>query len=87
MSNSSIVRARVDEEVKEEAGIILSSIGLTVSDAFRMLLFRIVREKALPFSPLIPNTTTINAMKAAKKGKFHAVASTKKLLDDLNARN
>lgn len=87
MSNSSIVRARVDEEIKEEAGIILSSIGLTVSDAFRMLLFRIVNEKALPFSPLIPNTTTINAMKAAKKGKLHVVASTKKLLDDLNARN
>lgn len=87
MSNNAIVRARVNEEIKEEASIVLSSIGLTVSDAFRMMLFRIAREKALPFSPLIPNTKTINAMKAAREGKLYAVDSIKKLLEDLNENN
>jgi len=43
---------------------VLASIGLTVSDAFRMMM-RIAKEKALPFEPLIPNDETIEAMRAA----------------------
>ena len=44
MFNDATVRARVNEEIKEEATIVLSEIGLTLSDAFRMLLIRIARE-------------------------------------------
>ena len=46
MSTNIIVRARIDEDIKKEAAIVLAEIGLTVSDAFRMLLIRIAREKA-----------------------------------------
>lgn len=85
MFNDAIVRARVNEEVKEEAALVLSEIGLTVSDAFRMLLIRIAREKALPFEPLVPNTETIKAVEAARRGDLVTINSLDNLLDELNA--
>jgi DNA-damage-inducible protein J len=38
-----------------------------VSDAFRMMMVKITKEKALPFEPLVPNKETIEAMKAARR--------------------
>ena len=67
---NSVVRARIDGRIKAEAEAVLASIGLTVSDAFRMMMMRIATEKALPFEPLIPNAKTIEAMKAARRGEF-----------------
>ena len=84
MIKNSVVRARVNEEIKEEASLVLSSIGLTVSDAFRMMLIRIAKEKSLPFEPLIPNKTTIQAMKEAKKGKLKSVDNLQQLFKELN---
>ena len=63
MPANTVVRARIDEQVKEEATVVLAAMGLTVSDAFRILLTRIAHEKALPFEPLVPNKKTIAAMK------------------------
>jgi DNA-damage-inducible protein J len=63
---------------------VLASIGLTVSDAFRMMM-RIAKEKALPFEPLIPNDETIEAMRAAQRGEFAWSGSADKLLAGLNA--
>ena len=54
-----VVRARIDEHTKEEATAVLAAMGLTVSDAFRIMLTRIARERALPFEPLVPNATTL----------------------------
>jgi DNA-damage-inducible protein J len=67
MPTNAVVRARIDEQTKEEASAVLAAMGLTVSDAFRMMLTRIAREKALPFEPLVPNATTIAAMKEARE--------------------
>lgn len=67
MPTNAVVRARTDEHTKEEASAVLAAMGLTVSDAFRMMLIRIAREKALPFEPLVPNATTIAAMKEARE--------------------
>ena len=50
MANT-VVRARIDEQTKEEAAIVLAAMGLTVSDAFRLLMVRIARDKAMPFDP------------------------------------
>jgi DNA-damage-inducible protein J len=58
MTNT-VVRARIDEHVKEEAAAVLATIGLTVSDAFRLMMMRIAKDKALPFEPLVPNAETI----------------------------
>lgn len=73
MSANAVVRARVDEQIKQEASVVLATIGLTVSDAFRLLLTRVAREKALPFEPLVPNATTLEAVKEARNGKLEKV--------------
>ena len=49
MVSSDIVRARIDGHIKEEASNVLAGMGLSISDAIRMLLTRIAADKALPF--------------------------------------
>ena len=66
MTNDSVVRARIDERTKKEAAAVLGAMGLTLSDAFRLLVKRIAAERALPFEPLVPNEKTIAAMKPAR---------------------
>lgn len=73
MSANAVVRARIDEHIKEDASAVLAAMGLTVSDALRILLTRIAREKSLPFDPLVPNAETIEAMKEARRGKLETV--------------
>ncbi|MGD0662577.1 MAG: type II toxin-antitoxin system RelB/DinJ family antitoxin [Syntrophorhabdales bacterium] len=85
MAANSVVRARIDEHIKAQAETVLASIGLTVSDAFRMMMIRIATEKALPFEPLIPNDETIEAMKAARRGELVKAGSADRLLEKLNA--
>ena len=80
-----VVRARIDEHVKQEAAAVLATIGLTVSDAFRLMMIRIAKDKALPFEPLIPNEETIEAMKAAMRGEMVTVGSIDALFESLNA--
>ena len=60
-------------------------MGLTLSDAFRMLMKRIAREKALPFEPLVPNPETVAAMREARKGKLPRFKNAKDLMQELNA--
>ena len=83
MTNT-VVRARIDEHVKEEAVAVLATIGLTVSDAFRLMMVRIANDKALPFEPLTPNAETIEAMKAARRGELTTAGSPDELLASLN---
>ena len=85
MPTNAVVRARIDERTKEEASAVLAAMGLTVSDAFRIMLTRIAREKALPFEPLVPNATTIAAMKEARQGGLKSFATVQDLMADLNA--
>ena len=87
MTANSVVRARVEESVKEEASIVLATMGLTVSDAFRMLLTRIAREKALPFEPLVPNAQTLQAMKEARAGRLKSFDTVEALMADLHAKD
>jgi DNA-damage-inducible protein J len=84
MVTNTVVRARIEEQVKQEASVILASIGLTVSDAFRLLLKKVVEEKALPFEPLIPNAETIAAIKAARQGDLTTVKDIKGLMSQLD---
>ena len=84
MAENSVVRARIDERIKNEAAAVLGAMGLTVSDAFRLMMVRIAKDKALPFAPLVPNEETIKAMKAGRRGKVTSVDSTEELLASLN---
>jgi DNA-damage-inducible protein J len=85
MPANAVVRARIDQRVKKEAAAVLATIGLTVSDAVRLLLIRIAAEKALPFEPLVPNDETIEAMKAARRGELVTAGDGEELLKRLNA--
>jgi len=85
MVANSLVRARIDEQIKNEAAAVLKAMGLTVSDAFRLMMVKIAKEKALPFEPLVPNEETIEAMKAARRGELTTVGPPEKLLSSLNA--
>ena len=85
MSEGAVVRARIDEATKVEAAAVLASMGLSLSDAFRMLLKRVAAEKALPFELLVPNAETIAAMKAARRGDLVTVGDPAQLLASLNA--
>ena len=85
MPDGSVVRARIDGRTKKEAAAALKKIGLTVSDALRLLLVRVAAEKALPFELLKPNAETIAAMKAARRGDLVNVGKPDKLLRSLNA--
>ena len=85
MAANAVVRARIDEQIKEEASVVLAAMGLNVSDAFRIMLTRLAREKALPFEPLVPNTETIEAMREARRGKLPSFDTVDDLMVDLNA--
>ena len=80
MPANALVQTRINAEIKDEAAVVLQAIGLTVSDAVRLMLTRVAYEKALPFEPLIPNEATIAAMKEARDGKLETVT-----LDDLQS--
>ncbi|MGA3307279.1 MAG: type II toxin-antitoxin system RelB/DinJ family antitoxin [Xanthobacteraceae bacterium] len=84
MAENAVVRARIDERIKNEAAAVLSAMGLTVSDAFRLMMVRIAKEKALPFEPLVPNAETIEAMKAARRGEVVTAGSPDKLVASLD---
>ena len=85
MPANPVVRARIDEQTKSEATAVLRAMGLTVSDAFRLMMLRIAKEKALPFELLVPNEETIEAMKAARRGELATAGTPDKLLASLNA--
>jgi DNA-damage-inducible protein J len=85
MSANALVQARIDSAVKAEAATVLAAMGLTVSDAVRLLLTRVAREHALPFDPLIPNAATIEAMKEARAGHLPRANSIAELMTALHA--
>lgn len=66
MAAKAFVRARIDEDLKDEAATVLAEMGLTVSDVVRMTLTRIAKDKALPFELRIPNAQTRSAMEESR---------------------
>ncbi len=85
MPKNSVVPARIDETTKAEATAVLVSMGLTLSDAFRLLPKRVAAEKSLPFDPLVPNADTIEAMKAARRGDLTTAGKPANLLAGLRS--
>ena len=81
---NTVVRARIDQATKDEATVILDTIGLTVSDAFRLMMRRIVAEKRLPFDPFVPsNATTLAAIDDANRGDLDTVDSVEEMFATL----
>ena len=69
MSKTSIVRARVEPELKENVEHILNKIGLTSSQAIRLFLKQIELHNGLPFNLTIPNKITEKTFKDTDDGK------------------
>ncbi len=79
------VRARVDEQVKEEAVKALAEMGLSVSDAIRMLMVRVAKEKRIPFEVRVPNETSQQTLEEADRKDLPEFDSIEALMDDLRA--
>ena len=80
---TTMVHVRVDEKVKEDAAETLAAMGMSVSDAVRMLLVRVAAEKALPFEVRVPNAATVKAMQAADQDKGKRFKSAEALFESL----
>ncbi|WP_293868822.1 type II toxin-antitoxin system RelB/DinJ family antitoxin [uncultured Alsobacter sp.] len=84
MAATDIVRARIDHETKERAQAALADMGLSVSDAIRLLMIRIADEKRLPFDVKVPNAGTRAAMAELEAGKGKTYASTNDMFKDFD---
>jgi DNA-damage-inducible protein J len=86
MSTDSVVRARIDSKTKARATAALEAMGLSVSDAIRLLMLRVADEQRLPFAVQVPNATTLKAMEEMDSGKGKRFPSEEDLFDDLGLR-
>lgn len=85
MAANQLVQTRIDGTIKAEAAAVLAAMGLTVSDAVRLMLTRVARDHALPFDPLIPNAATVAAMMEARAGNLPRANSIQELKNALDA--
>ena len=83
MASDSVVRARIDSATKDRAAEALAAMGLSVSDAIRLLLVRVAADKALPFVLEVPNAATSTAMRELEGGGGKRFASHDELFEDL----
>ena len=60
---------RTDKDIKDQAEVIFSELGLNMTTAINMFLRTIIRENGIPFNLKleIPNNTTIAAIKEGKE--------------------
>lgn len=84
-THDSVVRARIDTNIKERAADALADMGLSVSDAIRLLLIRVADERRLPFEVKAPNATTRRAIAELEAGKGHSANSVAEMMAELNA--
>jgi len=83
MPATEYVRARIDPAIKNEASHVLATLGLTVSDACRMMLTKIALEKRLPFGTEEPNEVSLAAIREMDEGKGARFPSAEALFKDL----
>jgi DNA-damage-inducible protein J len=87
MATTEMVHVRIDKRVKARAAKALASMGLSVSDAVRVLLTRVAEEKVLPFEVKAPNAVTKAAIREARKGGLPSFNKVSDLMADLNAED
>jgi DNA-damage-inducible protein J len=83
MAATSMIHVRVDDDIKAQATEALLVMGLSVSDAVRLFLKRVVIEQALPIELKVPNAETIAAIKESRSMKKARFNKSKELFDDL----
>jgi DNA-damage-inducible protein J len=85
MAATEMVHVRIEKRIKIKAAKTLAAMGLSVSDAVRVLLTRVAKEKSLPFEVRVPNGETTAAMREARKGGLRSFKTVSELMADLNA--
>ncbi|MGB6118171.1 MAG: type II toxin-antitoxin system RelB/DinJ family antitoxin [Mesorhizobium sp.] len=83
MASDTVVRARVDTQTKERATAALDAMGLSVSDAIRLLMIRIAQEQRLPFDVKVAKPATARAINELISGKGKRSAGIDELFEDL----
>ncbi len=83
MTADTVVRARIDVDTKERAAAALDAMGLSISDAIRLLMLRIAEEQRLPFAVEVPNAESRRAMQELAEGKGRRSKSATALFKDL----
>jgi DNA-damage-inducible protein J len=86
MPATTMLHVRVDENIKAQATETLAAMGLTVSDAVRVFLTRVVADQELPFALKAPNAASRVAMAEAReiaKSRSARFANADALIDDL----
>ena len=81
---TTMVHTRIDQKTRDRAAKSLAAMGLSVSDAVRMLLVRVAAEKAIPFEVRVPNAVTVRAIQSLERGEGKRVKSVEALLKDLD---
>ena len=81
------IRARIDTATKERAADVLEAMGLSISDAIRLLMLSIADEQRLPFDPKVPNASTCAARIELGSGKGQKFKTIKALMADLHTKN
>jgi len=84
MPAGTVVRARIDTDTKDRATAALDAMGLSISDAIRLLMMRIADEQRLPFAVKVPNAATRVAMAELEAGKSERFATVDDLMADLH---
>lgn len=79
------VRARIDTDTKNRAAEALEAMGLSISDAIRLLMLRIADERRLPFEVKVPNATTRKAIAELDAGQGKRFANVAALMADLES--
>jgi len=79
------VRARIDTNTKKLAAEALEAMGLSISDAIRLLMRRVADERRLPFDVKVPNAATRKAIAELEAGKGKKFADVDDLMADLHA--
>ena len=77
------MRARIDSDTKARATEALHAMGLSVSDAIRLLLVRIAEERRMPFDIRVPSRETLDAVKELEEGRGKRFGSAEELFRDL----
>ena len=83
---TSMLHIRVDDDIKEQATQALTAMGLSMSDAVRLFLRRVVVDQAFPLELKVPNAETRAAMeesRAMMASRRAGFASADKLFADL----
>ena len=92
-AQTSMLHIRVDDDIKEQATLALTTMGLSVSDAVRLFLRRVVVDQAFPLELKVPNAQTqaameeSRAMMACRRNGDNRFASADEMFADLEKKN